>query len=539
MAPSPSHADPVFGPYAVPYPGPTAWPPTPNVGNGPTLDVSAPPLRRPREPATAPDPRVLVAVLAMAVSVDVAFRTRIDGLAGFVLVLAVSAGLLFSGRIKNRRVRWACVASLPFGFFLVFRTSLWLVTLDLMIAFGLFVLASVFARGGDPFDVPGRELGYRLTNTVIGVMMAPAFVFEALVDSLPAPNDQRRRRHAAIARGLGLALPVLLVLGLLLASSDAVFASLFRIPVDADSIFANGFFLAFGVWIGAALLRSASEASPAPVAALRKPFGSIEAGIVLGGLVALYGAFAATQLVTALGGADHVLLTANLTRAEYARGGFFQLLAVAGITLGVLAVMKSTTDLGKDGRTRVWLLVTSELAVGLTLAIVAVGIIRLNLYDDAFGLTMLRLFSLATAWWLGIVFVLVGLALAGVGRDRHWLLGAVVVSALVVVLALNAIDPEALVVRHNTDRYAAGALAGRAAEFDVTYTETLSDDAVPALAAVLPKLDEENQRSVLNRICRRDGRRTSPGTPAVEHRPALGWNRSAAEAQHVREELCR
>jgi hypothetical protein len=61
--------------------------------------------------------------------------------------------------------------------------------------------------------------------------------------------------------------------------------------------------------------------------------------------VALFGAFAAAQLVVLAGGGRHVIETAGLTYAQYARSGFFQLLAVAVITLLILMSVRAVADL--------------------------------------------------------------------------------------------------------------------------------------------------------------------------------------------------
>ena len=126
--------------------------------------------------------------------------------------------------------------------------------------------------------------------------------------------------------------------------------------------------------------------------------------------------------------------------------------------------------------------------------IVVVALARLGLYEDAFGLTMLRLYSKVFAVWIGVVFVLLAVDLAGVGRRRAWLPSAAVAAGLVALFALNVVNPEAMVVRHNVD------FAERSGRFDPVYLTELSDDAVPALVDALPRLDPEAR-----------GRRARPG----------------------------
>jgi len=99
---------------------------------------------------------------------------------------------------------------------------------------------------------------------------------------------------------------------------------------------------------------------------------------------------------------------------------------------------------------------------------------------------------------------------------------AVVASALVALLVWNAVDPEALVVRTNVDRAVAGE------RFDPTYLSNLSDDAVPAIAAAIPRLDAQDRAVALAAIC-------------VDPSPHHGWaaaNRARSAADRTRAQVC-
>ncbi|HET7720873.1 MAG TPA: DUF4173 domain-containing protein, partial [Acidimicrobiales bacterium] len=200
------------------------------------------------------------------------------------------------------------------------------------------------------------------------------------------------------------------------------------------------------------------------------------------------------QLIAVAGGARHVLETAGLTYAEYAREGFFQLVAVAAITLVALVGLRAVADLSDPVHRRRFT-VLGEIAIGLTLVILLVALRRLGLYTDAYGLTMLRVVAFVFAVWIGVVLVLAGLALGGVGADRAWLVGAALVAGLGLLLGLNVVNPEAIVVRHNVDR------ATRAQPVDPDYLAELSDDAVPALVKALPRLAEPERAEVLGAAC--------------------------------------
>jgi len=164
----------------------------------------------------------------------------------------------------------------------------------------------------------------------------------------------------------------------------------------------------------------------------------------------------------------------------------------------------------------------------LTLVIVGVAIVRLGLYEQAYGLTMLRFACTAVAWWLGAVFLLVGAAYAGLARHRRWIFATIVASAAVLVLVLNAIDPESIVVRHNVERAAA------IGKFDTDYLRELSDDAVPALVAALPTLTEQDRATVVRHLCVNPrGSRRVP-----DDRSGLDLNLAATRAAEARATVC-
>ncbi|MGH9265598.1 MAG: DUF4153 domain-containing protein [Acidimicrobiales bacterium] len=459
------------------------------------------------------DVRVLVAVGVAAVLTDLAVRSGVAGLAGSLLVVAVVAGVLASGRVAS--VEAACVvgAAVPFGLCLSLRTSPWLLPLDVLAIAGLLLLGTSLAGAGRLFDLPIPGLAVRALHASVHGLAAPAFVAAPLA----------RRRPAALLFGTALALPLVVVLGLLLASADAVFAGFFRWWGSPVTVIVHAVLLGVGAWGMAGLLRLSSSQPPPAAPDLPYRLGPVEATVVVGSLAALFTAFAVAQVVAVAGGARHVLETAGLTYAEYARQGFFQLLAVAAITLVALVGLRAVTDLS-DPAHRLVFTVLGEVVIGLTLVILVVAMRRLGLYEQAYGLTMLRLFSFAFAVWIGVVLLLAGLALGGVGADRAWFLGAALVAGQALLLGLNVVNPEAVVVRHNVYR------ATSEQPVDPAYLAELSDDAVPALVTALPLLQEPERATVLAAACRASGS------------PFDGWaaaNTSRRRAMDARRQVCR
>jgi hypothetical protein len=458
------------------------------------------------------DAKVLVAAGVAAVLTDLAVRSGVAGMAGSLLVVAVVAGVLASGRVGGVEAAGVVAAAVPFGAFLSVRSSPWLLPLDVMAVTGLLLLGTSLSGGGRLFDLPVPGLAMRALHATAHGIAAPAFLAAPLA----------RRRPVAVLAGAGLALPLVVVLGLLLASADAVFAGFFDWWGSPEQVIVHAVLLGVGVWGMAGLLRLGSAEPAPPPPELPYRLGHVEATVVVGSLVALFTAFAVAQVIAVAGGAGHVLETAGLTYAEYAREGFFQLMAVAAITLVALVGLRAVTDLS-DPAHRLRFTVLGEVAIALTLVILAVALRRLGLYTDAYGLTMLRLFSLVFTVWIGTVLVLAGVALAGVGADRAWFTGAALVAGLALLLGLNALNPEAVVARHNVER------AARQLAVDPLYLAELSDDAVPALVDALPRLKEPERTAVLEAVC------------AGDDWPFDGWaaaNTSRWRAGDARQRVC-
>jgi hypothetical protein len=447
---------------------------------------------------TPADLRVLAVAAGAAVLTDLAVRSGVTGLAGAVLVVFAAGGVLWSRPVTNPQARVLIAAAPLFGGWLLVRASPWLIPLDILAAGGLLVLGASFAGGGSVLDLTiPRAIGRFLHAAGHGVA-APPFVLGPLgrLARRLGAGRTREARGRAIVRGAILAAPVLVILGLLLASADAVFASLFRVEVEVDptSIAAHVVLLVVGAWGMTGLCRLSSAEPAGRPAPMTWRLGLVETTVVLASVIGLFGAFAVAQLVALSDGGRRVIETAGLTYAEYARSGFFQLLWVAGITLCLLLALRAGTDLRESGSRRRFL-VLAEVVVGLTLVIVAVAVRRLHLYEQVFGLTMLRLYVEVFSYWIGVVFLLLGCSLAGLWARRAWLLPAAAAAGLVILLGLNVINPEAMVVRHNV------AHAERTGRFDPAYLADLSSDAVPTLLERLPRLEAADRARVVSALC--------------------------------------
>ena len=136
----------------------------------------------------------------------------------------------------------------------------------------------------------------------------------------------------------------------------------------------------------------------------------------------------------------------------------------------------------------------------------------MDLYQEAYGFTRLRLLVDVFEGWLGLVVLAV--AVAGLVRWGVWLPRFALVTGVVALLGLAALNPDAWIAEHNLDRYA-----------DTGRVDW------PYLAACRPTPSRRSRTGPRRRSpagCRATGRRTTtgwPGTSAASGRAT----RSAAD----------
>ncbi|MFI7450972.1 DUF4153 domain-containing protein [Nonomuraea sp. NPDC049714] len=385
------------------------------------------------------------------------------------------------------------------------RDADWLVTFLLLAGAALVALA-----------VSGAGRGW------LGVIRGGASVLLALGPvpwflARPLKNLRAKGGIVSTLAALGITAVLLVVFGLLFASADAVFASyverLTTTPVWAESLPLRIFvFLLFAALLAAVVLVAlrpvVDPVAPEIKVGVRRTVWLLP----LTAVNLLFAVFVMVQLTVLFGGDALVLKTAGLTYAEYARQGFFQLVAVSVIVLGIVAVAASVL---KTERRERWLL-SGLLGVlcGLTLVVLFSALHRLGLYTDAYGLSRLRLSVQATIWWLFALFALVliagGVRLAG--RGTGWLPRTIVLVTALGLAAFAVVDPDLRVAESQVE-----ARGGQT--FDTDYLGDLGAEAVPAL----DRLPEPLRSCVLSDVAAAN----ELGGPD----PWNGWNLARAEAR--------
>jgi hypothetical protein len=431
------------------------------------------------------DRRLVAGAVTGGVGFDIAARSGLATIAGTAWVAVAATAILLAGRGRGLASRLCIGAAPALGLILTFRSSPWVIAPVTLAITGILILGvSLGADCGGPGGT-FPEVSSRMAIAAGHLALAPG-VFRSHGEQ--PPGGIARRRAAALARGALLGVPVMIVVGVLLAVADPIFASW----LDLSAVPGHLVLAVIGAWAVAGLLRGLSAVRPSPALPPAPSLGTVEAACVLSGLCALYAAFVSAQFVALSGAGRHILVTQGLTYAQYARSGFFELLACAAITLLVLLGVRACTSPAQP-----LLAALSGLTVALTIGIMVVAIRRLELYEAEFGLTMLRLACLVSAAWIGIVFVLLGCTLWRRGLPGRLFPAAVIVSGLVVVGAWGAANPAAIVARTNLHR------AEHGQSFDVGHAASLGPDAMPALLAGARYLPSAQATGLRYVICAR------------------------------------
>lgn len=431
-------------------------------------------IRTPRPVARA---RVLLGAGVAGVAVDVLPSGGI-GYGVAVLLLLTPVLLVACGGAPTWWARLQLVPILAIAPWIAIRANQTIHSLDVAACLGLLALTATSGPVARAVSLSPDGPLDRAGHGVRSVVDGPRYVGAGVKLLFVRRGDVVK----AVIRGLLLALPVAAIVIALLASADRSFATIFAAG-DLGVVMRHSVVFVVGSLVFAGLVRAAvtprwPKSWPVP------SLGRLEVLSILSLFVVIYSAFVGARLVDPGDGR-----ASPFGLADQARAGFFQLLAVAAITVAVLWVVRAMT--GEVDGVIAGLVVA---LVGLTLALVGIALHRLGAYQDVFGLTELRLGTTWFSWWLGVVVVLAGSSfLLPVRRGRFRV--AITATALVWLVAWNASNPDDQIARTNLQR----AIEGE--RFDPELLGTLSDDAVPVILDRLEQLEVEQQDAVLAALC--------------------------------------
>lgn len=453
--------------------------------------------------------------------------------------LLLLAGWLAGGVRRPRLTRdaWLGPAALVYAVFVAIRADPTILLLDIVTSLALAGAACASLAGRPVSARPCTEL-VGLGTSVAGWIASGAVpAARQAVKQLPSAGGiaERLGTVTPVLRGVLIAAPIMIVFAALFAAADAVFADVLerslRIDVDVGDLVGRVILATAIAWGSAGVLALVCSVAPEidrdeslPAASERvPPLGLTEAITVIVSVDVLFTFFVVLQAAYLFGGRD-TLADIGITYAEYARRGFFELVAAAMLAGGLIVA------LDRLARSRRIALVAGCVALAaMSFVVLASAALRLRLYQEAYGWTELRLYVLATIALLGIGIV--ALVIALITARVRWIGHAVLVTGLVIGLGLNLLGPGRFVAEQNVARVVVPDLVPDHGQsgFDELYVLTLGDDAVPALVRVLPYLPDDRARFVRDELeFRRLELRSQPGLNAWQ-----AWNAGRSAARNA------
>jgi hypothetical protein len=349
-----------------------------------------------------------------------------------------------------------------------------------------------------------------------------------------AGRESAWRRVLAVARGLAIATPLIVIFGALFMSADAVFAQLVENAFQFDFEWIASHVIVFSIltWISTGYLRGfLTGTEPPPLRILetdgalagltpkRPTLGITEIATVLAALDLLFLVFVIVQFRYLFGGDALVQVTPDLTYAAYARRGFFELVFAVVLVVPILLAADWLLD-RSNPRAALVFRVLAGVQIALVMAITASALQRLRLYYTSYGLTEARLYAMVLLVWIGAMLIWFAATVLRARRDS-FAFGALT-TGLATVALLFAINPDAIIARTNVTRMAS---ADAPVRFDVAYATSLSADAVPVLIDALAALPPDVQCPLARRMLRR--------WPPDREQSIRNWNWSAARAANA------
>ena len=447
-----------------------------------------------------PFPILLIAFTA-AVLLDLLFFEKMWGWHWAVAVNLYLIAAVVSARLEGKRLPLPSLTLIVLTSLTALLTGLRsasATTAALVLVSGLgMLLVTASLLNGQWMQFRLRELIGELFKLIpSGVIGTPSLMLEGIQLSQTGKeqNPEKAKPGLAILRGVLITIPLLLLFGLLLASADRIFSELLGSAFDwlkfdiFDNFIPQTFFVLLLTWFGAAALWHALTKSEKPLTIqpdkpLFKPFlGMTETSIALISLNVLFALFLVVQFRYFFAGSANVSID-GFTYAEYARRGFFELVAVALIASALYFSLASFTKRDSQAKKRAF-----SVLAGLLLAQVGVMLIsafqRLRLYEQAYGFTSSRLAAHVFMVFVGLL--LLALVLMELTNSFRRLGLVLMLGVLAFALVMVGLNEDALIAQQNLERAVQGE------KLDAAYlVHGLTNDAVPTLFRTMddPELD--------------------------------------------------
>lgn len=347
----------------------------------------------------------------------------------------------------------------------------------------------------DSFNRTTSSLGLinYITTPIVQILTALVAPFTLITKTKSADKDILNVIMRVLI-GIVIAVPIFILFAYLLMSADMAFKGIVEEYIGSNLIkeFINiTLWFGFVAWVvlGALYHTLYKKKHYTPkVQSEIAPSSSlfIESTTILVIVEFLFLVFNIVQ-ITYLFGGEKMITSGDYTYSEYARKGFFELVAVSVIAMGLIGLLAKL----KRTKTNIQSLIFKLVSVSGLLLILPMAIsafYKLMMYEQEYGFTRLRAYSHLFIIYLVIMMVWLGVKLLTHLKESKFLYG-IYIFTLISLSVFAIINVDGTIARLNIEKYEREVKEGKNVNLDVWYLSTLSYDAVPVIMDYYDKAD--------------------------------------------------
>lgn len=333
--------------------------------------------------------------------------------------------------------------------------------------------------------VNGRAKGNRQMLGIYYTALSTVSNMGVTIKSLFSNSNGNKKTVGKVLIGFTCAIPVLVVVVPLLLSSDAAFSGMMEdIFSDAYSTICKA---VFGVLLSVIALSYGFSMKTGRISGVKQGnFAGVENVYIISFLAAIcvcYGLYLFSQLAYFFSAFRGFLPDEEITYAQYARKGFFEMCLIAVINL-CMVFLSLFIAKKKDGKVCHGVKALTTFIGVFTLIIIATAISKMVLYIDAYGMTQLRLTTSAFMVFLTVVFISVILRIY---IRQINVVKTALLAAGCIVLLLGVANVNKVCAEYNYESYRSGKLK----TIDVTALYDLGDEGIPYIVKLTEDADEK------------------------------------------------
>lgn len=278
----------------------------------------------------------------------------------------------------------------------------------------------------------------------------------AILKSEGENGEEKKRNLTKVLIGLGLAIPVLIIVVPLLVSSDQAFEAMLS-QINGKTVFEiiTVIILSFALLLalfGQLFTLKNKKADDENVSTF-KGVDNVILISFLSVISMIYVFYLLSQLAYFFNGFMGVL-PIKFTAAGYARRGFFEMCAVAAINLLLVTITSGLCKKTKNGMPTMLKILGTFLAV-FSILLDSTAIAKMFMYVRRFGFTRLRIFTSVFMVFLAILFIVA--IFKFFVSDLKYMKTVLVVGA-VLVLSLTFFNVDSFISSYNVNAYLKGDL---------------------------------------------------------------------------------